>query len=426
MRNSRTKRLTTFLSLMALLGSLLVASSAGADGPFVQDIGKLDLILSDASGDLFEYTSPAGDTIVGTQTLSESKCKISGPETLVDLEASALAANPSPSPGIKDHVIGVKAKGEGNGEPCARINDANDQMLTMTLTGNELGDKFIHGAQFGVKLKFGATARVTLFNGNVEVVHAEAECTEGSDCGPDSGADRKLLELPPDDGDGTEYIGDTLVFKVTSPASGAFGILDDPVAGFDSYITIAEEFDGTLNCGDQTDIGGEDELNGIFWRISNLAEETDPCDLKPFNASVSEQGDVITFAPAAAGSGQNFAAYIGKITSLPYASGPEQPTKKLNYDPLDGSGARIMEWCDVGNAATLPKPWDDTLANTPAEGPLAAILGFVADSEMAGEEFPEVPSGETWCLVHSETVPVSGGMLVTVFDVTGEGDPNFF
>lgn len=436
MKNDRTqarqsslgRKLTALLALTSLVATLAVTVSAGAAGPVVNDIGIVDLQLS-AAGDSFEWIPDTGTG--SSQPLTQSKCKVNSPEPLVDLSAAAIAMNPTPHPGLKDHTLGVRAKGEGQGEPCSRIDDAFDQVLIMELTG-ELSDKFIHGAQFGVKLKFGATATVQLWNNGSEVAGAygEAICL-GGDCGSDSGGDLETLILPANDGSGNEYIGDELRFTVSTPSDGAFSIIDDPVS-FDSFMTIAAAFDGELDCGDATDlVGTSSEINGIFWRIANSSPEVgqETCDPKPFNAEVvSGQPGVLIFSPAPIVN-EPSAYFVGEITTLPVTG---QPTHVLWYDPdVDGLlPEKVMLWCDVSNETDengkVPNQWAETIPN-PASDQRDAVRGFVNDPDdpLVPPNYPVLPSGETWCIVHSETVTVSGNQSVTIFDVFGTGDPKF-
>ncbi|NNC42863.1 MAG: hypothetical protein HKO03_06470, partial [Acidimicrobiia bacterium] len=145
MRNSRTKRLTTFFSLMALFGSLLVASTAGAsDGQIVSDFGTLDLIL-DSSGDRFEFQPISGSTVTEPLAIGQ-KCKADEnvPPESPDVASLSASGPGNAIVGLRDHALGVKSQGDGNGEPCRRI--TSGETLTIGL-GTDLGDKFFDSGQ---------------------------------------------------------------------------------------------------------------------------------------------------------------------------------------------------------------------------------------------------------------------------------------
>lgn len=429
---------------MALLGSLLVASTAGAThDAAVVDVGTLDLVLG-SSGNSFQFTPTGAASPTGSQPLTENRCKINSAEPLVDLSATSTATGgPSPEPGLKDSVMGVKAKGEGNGEPCARIDNVGDQMLIFELQSDPtefFEDKFIHGAQFGLKLKFGATAKVTLFDSlGAEVTSNTAECV-GSDCGADSGGDQVLLTLPAHSTSGTptDYLGTKLVFEVVGAnASGAFGVLDNPVAGFDSFITIAEQFDGELDCGDTTDPISQtaSAVDGQYWRLAN--GDGSDCAPKPYNADVNEtQEGVVTFFPAPA-PGQDKAYFLGQFVGTE-ATQPATQQRTLQYDDVPPPGPfNPMQWCVVVentgiDNATVPAQWTGAI-KAAGENQRKKILESVGDDPSTTDKiefYPQLPDGneppqageETWCLVRSESV-AREGEVVRTFDTYGFGDP---
>lgn len=239
------KRKLTILVLVAGLAGALLATAGAASGSVAG--AKLDLVLNDTAGDSFQLI-PVGGSATHTQTLTTQACRVnSNGDALVALSASANPNNPTP--GLKDHIIGVKAQGEGNGTPCTRIDgnaSGRGEQLVIEFAGPTIGDWYADYAQFGVKLKFGASGTIqALLDGEaVEGLFQTVDCT-GSDCGPDSGNDRVLFVL---DGGGQLFNG--VKINVDSPADGSMSLLDDPDAELDSYFTLAADTEAptiTLN-----------------------------------------------------------------------------------------------------------------------------------------------------------------------------------
>ena len=231
------KRKVLILALVVgLIGGLL--ATAGVAAGSVSG-SKLDLQANDTDGDRFVLIQDG--TVTHTQTLTkQGACGItsSGPDTLVALDATAIPNNAAP--GLKDHIFGVSAKGEGNGTPCSRIDgnaSGRGEQLIIEFAGPTIGNWYADYAQFGIKLKFGATVTIqALLDGEpVEGVSDTVECN-GGDCGSDSGNDRVKFVL---DGNGELFNG--VVISVDSPYDGSASLLDDPAADLDSYFTLAAD-----------------------------------------------------------------------------------------------------------------------------------------------------------------------------------------
>ena len=230
------KRKLTILALLvgmvgALLGTAGVAFGGSGGWSAYDDIGRLDLNLN-AAGDQFVFTQPGQPAI--TQTLSTAGCRINPSSgTLVSLSANGTA-----EPGLKDHVIGVRsAHGEGNGTPCARISNSstspNAEILTIEFTGSIAGYKADY-AEIGLKLKFGATARIEAFDGARSVLSVPVPCTGGGgDCGADSGNDRKLVPIDPPG----NLTFNRVVISIDTPSDGSASLIDAP--GYQTYFNLA-------------------------------------------------------------------------------------------------------------------------------------------------------------------------------------------
>lgn len=333
-----TKRrvLATLVSL-AMIAAILAtaASESEAAHPAVVDVGTLDLILDEATNvDMLFFDALAGPGSDLTDNIgTQGACNLTenGPNN----PATFSAGPPGATVGKKKtgHEIGVRFN-EGNGEPCARINDSGPlgQTLTLSLDGSLTGFK-MDGGNVALRLKFGATAKVELFDGATLVGTFMAVCT-GSDCGSDSGGDRVNVPIPADH----DPHFDRVTISVASPADGATTLIDDP--GFDTWFNVIEVFDGALQCE-----GTASEANGPTATFTRLTPEGDnTCEVtKLYRLAITAQ---IDFIPSAGVVG----LYRGDLTF------PNPPTNQLSalleYDK-DGPGPGGFvdaQWCDTRTA----------------------------------------------------------------------------
>ena len=142
--------------------SLVVIPALG-DGPITTDVGTLRLHLnSDGDRVVFDPDAPGANLV---QNLSQTNCKL-GSNNLLTIVGSGTQLNKQPFAGLKDHRIGVGQKGEGSGEPCARINQSFGQTLTLSPTG-VLDGMAIDYAELDLGFKFDGDAAP-------RVVHGEA------------------------------------------------------------------------------------------------------------------------------------------------------------------------------------------------------------------------------------------------------------
>ncbi len=142
--------------------SVLVIPALG-QGPITTEVGTLFIHLN-SDGDRVVFDPVAvGPNLV--QTLSETNCKLSSTgDSLVAIVGSGTQVSKKPFAGLKDHRIGVGQNGEGNGEPCARINKDLGQALTINLTGL-LAGQAIGYAEIDLGFKFNGDAVLQLKKG---------------------------------------------------------------------------------------------------------------------------------------------------------------------------------------------------------------------------------------------------------------------
>ncbi|MDH3259799.1 MAG: DUF5011 domain-containing protein [Acidimicrobiia bacterium] len=288
------RKLTILALVVGMVGALLVTASIASGGVPGQ---RLDLVMNDTDGDKFTL-GPAGGSPDYTQALSRSGCRVNDPDPsghlLVELSAEANRNNPGP--GLKDHILGVLAQGEGNGTPCARINGTQldrGEILRIELAGLIIGHWYADQAQFGIKLKFGATGEIQAFKDGSEIGTPATFACLGSDCGPDSGDDRHLFELP---AVGESYLFDAVEISVSSPADGSVSLLDDPGAGYDTYFTMATDSEAPV----LSLIGG----NPLIFIVgdefidpgADFRDNFDPDDIVYGTSTVPVDGGLVTTA----------------------------------------------------------------------------------------------------------------------------------
>ncbi len=440
----RAKRLTTLFAMMALLGSLVVAGSAGAnDTPNHKKPTKnvLDLVLDGTEGDKFVYKDQNNVAFTELLTIAQ-QCKAteSGSPDVVTLGATGPG---NAIVGLRNQALGVKSQGEGNGEPCRRVNVGETLTIRIDNTNASaapaLETKFFGSFQIAAEFKFNGDMKVERLLDGVVVAQDTPdpqivlECN-GSDCGPDSGlADAAAVHY---DRTKVDSIDDVLFNGVRITSTGAVSIID--VLGdtaFDTWFEIV----GLLDCGDTTDLIGQaaSAVNGQYWRLAN--GDGSDCAPKAYNADVNEtqQGVVVTFFPAPT-TGQDDAYYLGQFVGTD-TTPPALQHRTLKYDD-EGAPDNfvIMQWCVVvenleADNSRVPAQWTGAI-NPAGEMQRAKILELVGDDPGTPDKiefYPQLPNGneppetgdETWCLVHTESV-ARAGEVVRTYDTYGFGDPH--
>ena len=221
LRATRT-RVLAFVALVLTFG-LLAGGMTPASGQTGGEIGSLPdggvLRLRLGTEDHFRHEPPAG--LASTQSVGVSNgCRL---ELGASPNLVSLSAGPGNAvPGFVGDSIGVRGGGDGNGQPCGRIDPG--QSLTLDLVqsaGAVLADKMIDFAELDIEGKFSVTFTIEGFavDGSGEtLMTSETYSTTGSDSGPDSGdGDNFRIRFPKT---GTTLVN-RLVITVDGPSGAA-------------------------------------------------------------------------------------------------------------------------------------------------------------------------------------------------------------
>jgi hypothetical protein len=404
--------------------SLFVIPAVGED-TVTGEVGTLRLHLAN-EGDRLVYDPVADGEPNLTQTLSQSSCKLaSSGDSLVAFGASSSQSSKKPFPGLKDHRIGVGQNGEGNGEPCARINGDLGQKLTLGLTG-ALNGQSIGYAEIDLGFKFNGSAVLQLKKAGVLVDEVTVPCSSASDCGPDSGGSdnrRVILWLDPADDPGAgawhaEQIAgtfDTIVLKPGSSSSkgvvsleGGFngspaGPVGTALGTTDTLFVLVQPFDGEIDCGETESL---DEGGDATLEITRGFDTDGGCKGPEagllFNFESGVEGDelFVDFITEPT-TGETVAQFLEVITwnfDSPPNVDVEDQNKTLSYDDHVGAGKRVMPWC-------LADPRDG--GNLP---------GGVVNTSLY------LPAGHTSCLIETTSRVTILGDFVKVDVVYNVGD----
>jgi hypothetical protein len=403
----------------AVAASVLVIPAIG-QSPVTGDVGVLSLHLgSDGAGDRFVF-DPSDSSANLVQTLSQSNCKLSSRgDVLVSVIGDGTQTNKRPFEGLKDHRIGVGQNGEGNGEPCARINKDLGQFLTLSLTG-ELAGAAINYAEIDLGFKFNGDALLTLSMGGAFVDQVQVFCSGLSDCGPDSGADdneRVILYLEGDEAPSCEHcqsfpikgVFDTIVIEPGSVSptgsvslEGGFnGSPAGPSGTTDTIFNIVQVFDGELDCGATFPAETDGVVSAEITRLENTTGSAEDCTPKPFNLEVIAAEDTVEFFPVdSPGATPQDAAYRAELIFSPNtAVEGELPDIALEYDQLD-NGIAFFE----------PVPWCTGDPFVAPDQPGSINTGVISDDH-------------TWCIVSANTQVFDGDETQTTWLLVGTGDP---
>ncbi|HVR79865.1 MAG TPA: hypothetical protein VMS99_15920 [Acidimicrobiia bacterium] len=394
--------------------SLFVIPAMG-QGPVTEEVGVLHLHLN-SDGDRFVFDAVApGPNLV--QTLSQTNCKLSSSgASLVGVVGSGDQLNKKPFAGLKDHRIGVGQNGEGNGEPCARINKDLGQALALSLVG-QLDGQSIGYAEIDLGFKFDGDALLQLKKGGpsgIVVDTVTVACSGGSDCGPDSGGsdnERVILYLDPadDPGDGDwqafaiDDAFDTVVIEPGNAASSGVVSLEGGFSGAapgplganlgtsDTLFQVVEAFDGEIDCGDTVSLGGGDATSQITRGTDLDGGCKGPEDGLLFNFESGVEGDrlFVDFITEPVDADPDTVAQFLEVITWRYDGPPDVPggesqVRILSYDDHVGAGERVMPWC-------LIDPRDGA-----GDLPVGTVLDPVDTTEI-------LPTGHTSCLIESRS-----------------------
>jgi hypothetical protein len=393
--------------------SLMMIPAFG-DGPITTELGVLRLHL-DSDGDraVFDPTAPGSNQV---QTLTAPNCKLTSTgASLVGFSASAAQANKNPYPGMKDHRIGVGQNGEGNGEPCARINKELGQALKLSLTG-ALNGQEVNYAELDLGFKFNGSATLQLFRSGAQVgPDIDVPCSGASDCGPDSGGsdnERVILWLDPANNPGAGHwqafqiagVFDTIVIKPSADVPPAKGVVsleggfDSSPAGplgaslgiDDTLFGIVESFDGEIDCTEnEILIEGEDATFSVTRGFDIDGGCKGPTEGLLFDFEAGTEGNelFVDFIVEPVDADPDTVAQFLEVITWRFDSAPDVDAgddqhRTLSYDDHVGDPKRTMPWC-------LSDPRDEN-GNLP--------VGTVSDPV---DPFDYVPVGHTSCLIES-------------------------
>lgn len=184
------------IALFAVILPSTAKAEQGSTGPLANG-GVLRLHLGSSGTspqDYFALQLPDGSggyvsSFAKTQSVGNGQgCKIAlgtvsgATDPLVSFTP---AGGSNPNTGFVSDAIGVVSSGEGNGQPCGRLDSPPGQTLALDL-GTGLTGKVIDYAEIDVELKFSATVTVKGYLNGVQVGGTAEYGSSGSDSGPDS------------------------------------------------------------------------------------------------------------------------------------------------------------------------------------------------------------------------------------------------
>jgi hypothetical protein len=395
--------------------SLLMVPALG-NGPIKTELGVLQLHLdSDGDSAIFDPIAPGSNQV---QMLTAPGCRLTSTgASLVSFAASSTQTNSNPFPGLKDHGIGVGQTGEGNGEPCARINKDLGQVLTVGLTG-ALNGRAVSYAEIDLGFKFNGSATLQLFRSGAQVGEdITVPCSGASDCGPDSGGsdnERVILWLDPEDDPGVEGhwqafpisgVFDTIVIKPSDSVPAAKGVVSleggfngspaGPVGSLlgtdDTLFRVVDAFDGEIACGQTEPLEGEDATFSVTRGFDTNGECKGPTDGLLFTFDAGTEGDelFVDFITEPVDENPDTVAQFLEVITWHFESAPDVDAgddqhRTLSYDDHVGDPKRVMPWC-------VSDPRDED-GNLP--------VGTVPDPV---DPFAYVPAGHTSCLIESSS-----------------------
>ena len=390
-RNWRRPLRSIAAALAVLVAAFIVPDGATSSALTAADGGVVRLHLG--ASDYFRLDAPdgAGGYTAGTAApITSSSCVVttSGVMTLAPLPANAKV-------GLASDGIGVKAKGEGTGQPCGRA-DGPDQGLVVKLAASLSGKK-IDYSELDLEGKFDVIIRADLYLNGTQVGTSALGFGSHSDSGPDSAdGDNQRFRLATTTGS----VYDEIRLRVdSSTPGGAFSLeggadgtaplpggLGTQLATSDSLFHLVEGA-GILGCNDPTvTTGGNGTPEVKLTRLSNQLGTAADCQKIPFSLIVS-RGQV-DLSKELGGQAQYIPQFNVEIAWEPEAATyPVARTTQIDYH--DGNGFHVVKWCN----------------GTPAA--------------------PTLPAGELWCLVTQDNAAAGTGLIQVTELYYGAGDPTW-
>ena len=383
---------------LALGGVALVAAlvpgamASGSDPPTSQALtGDVLLLHMGQGGDYFQVRPGTGSsTPSATQTITTKSCVVT-----LNPNASLVTLRPTPAPpngavGLFDHSLGVKAKGDGTGTPCGRV-DGTSQALTLGLVGSSgttLAGKLIETAELDIEGKFGVTVRGRALRKGQEIWTGSLPTGPDSDSGPDSvdGDNFRWLIDPPGP-------FDELVLSVDPSTPGGSFSLEGGADGTDpgplgarlhtsDSVFQLTEITGVIDCGETAPpVGGGSTPEATLSRGQNPS-----CTPLPYLLRTDPDNSVLLQKDASSQPGANF---FLDIVWEPEDAVLPVPATTIDYDGDGPNPPQTVQWC----------------------------LGTSAN--------PVLPADQKWCLANQSTELVSDTQMQVSERYYGAGDPRW-
>lgn len=395
------------IALAALTAVMVPATLALGDEPIVG--GEPGYVfLQMGSQDRVTF-----DTQVQPISTHKNRCTVVnfGEPELLELDAFG---------GELGHVsdsFGVRSSGDGNGEPCARVEASDGEAISVKL-GTAMFGYLMTAVDVDLELKGNAVVYVEyLYQGSIVDDHT-FDPESPSDDGPDSGdLDNWRYFHRPTDGE-APVLFDEVKFTPTNGTLSLEGGSDgtdpgslDPGNNW-SQFEVVPTYDGDINCGDTETISEEgiatsgdvtmhSENDGDGWAIS-----PEICVLKPYNAWVED--DALAFVPELDGYTARYTIEVDVEDQAIIVDSDGMITSLIAvYDPTPSTS-----FPDV--SADLPLP---NCVGTPV------LSGGGYDAFWLQADVGLLPDGASACWYHAEVVPDSADAGTEYWGIYFEDDP---
>jgi hypothetical protein len=327
---------------------------------------------------------------------------------------------------VKDG-FGVRSSGDGNGEPCGRVEADDGEVLSVTL-GSAISDYLMTAVDLDLELKFNASVDIFFkHDGNVVAEVQDFTGMGGSDDGPDSGDLDNFRFNSRMYGVNTET--DTVFFNeiVIDPDAGAVSLeggADGTEAGELvttnnwSQFEVVKGFDGDINCGDTDPLfeEGVSTSGNVTMHSEDLGEGwlLEPnCELKPYNFWL--ENDALAFVPELADSSARYTIEI---------------TVEDQQITVDGNGqiTSLVAVYDPAPELTFPDGADESALKACLDQPILDMGDDGYDAFWQQDDADGVgllPAGESACWYHASVESTGSGVGTEFWGIYFEDDPGF-
>lgn len=320
---------------------------------------------------------------------------------------------------VKDG-FGVRSAGDGNGEPCGRVEFTKGEKISVKL-GSALADYLMTAVDVDLELKFGAKVFVEYIHEDTVVATHMFDPSDAADDGPDSGdLDNFRYLHRPMSGDNPRYF-DEVRFTPTAGALSLEGGADGTDAGdlvtsnnWSQFEIVKGAFDGDIDCGDTDtltkagvsttgDVTMHSEDLGAGWKV-------DPnCVLKPYNFDVTDSS--LSFVPELTGTTARYTIEV---------------TVEDQVITVDGNGQITSLVAEYNPEGDLSFPSSTTEPLQACEGEPNLDIGSAAyNTFWTQTDVGLLPDGENACWYHASVEPTSAGFGTEVWGIYFEDDPGF-